>query len=80
MQVYREMARQSADAGIHESAQPAPPTGYAVFAADNTIRSLTDPTGQIDHWSGFDQGGHFPAMEVPDLLVGDVRAFYRRLR
>jgi epoxide hydrolase len=32
------------------------------------------------HWSDFDRGGHFPAMEAPDLLVGDVRAFFRRLR
>jgi len=28
----------------------------------------------------FDRGGHFAAMEVPDLLVGDVRAFFRPLR
>jgi len=31
-------------------------------------------------WSEFDRGGHFAAMEVPDLLVGDVRAFFRPLR
>ena len=31
-------------------------------------------------WSEFDRGGHFPAMEAPDLLVGDVRAFFRPLR
>ncbi len=31
-------------------------------------------------WSEFDHGGHFPAMEAPDLLVGDVRAFFRPLR
>jgi len=28
----------------------------------------------------FHEGGHFPAMEVPDLLVGDVREFFRGLR
>jgi epoxide hydrolase len=32
------------------------------------------------HWSEFDRGGHFPAMEEPDLLVGDVREFFRRFR
>jgi hypothetical protein len=26
------------------------------------------------HWSEFDRGGHFAAMETPDLLVDDVRA------
>jgi epoxide hydrolase len=30
--------------------------------------------------SKFDRGGHFPAMEVADLLVGDLRAFFGRLR
>jgi epoxide hydrolase len=26
------------------------------------------------------EGGHFPAIEVPDLLVDDVREFFRGLR
>ncbi|MQA10403.1 MAG: epoxide hydrolase [Pseudonocardiaceae bacterium] len=58
---------------------PGPPTGVAVFAADTTIRSLLD-TGQIAHWSEFDRGGHFPAMETPDLLANDLRGFLRRYR
>ena len=66
--------------GAFGGGQPGPPTGVAVFAADTTIRSLMDPAGQISHWSEFDRGGHFPAMEVPDLLVGDLRAFFRGLR
>lgn len=81
MQAWREMAaRQSQEAGIHESQQSSPPTGVAVFAADTTIRSLMDPRGEIKHWSEFDRGGHFPAMEVPDLLAKDIRTFFRALR
>jgi epoxide hydrolase len=34
----------------------------------------------IVHWSDFERGGHFAAMEAPDLLVGDIRAFFRALR
>jgi pimeloyl-ACP methyl ester carboxylesterase len=34
----------------------------------------------IVHWSDFDRCGHFAAMEAPDLLVGDVREFFRSLR
>jgi pimeloyl-ACP methyl ester carboxylesterase len=56
------------------------PTGMAVFAADDLLRYVLNPGGQIAHWSEFEQGGHFPAMEVPDLLVGDIRAFFRPLR
>ena len=51
-----------------------------MFAADGLVRHLVDPEAKIGHWSEFDRGGHFAAMEAPDLLVGDVRAFFRQLR
>ncbi|MEV0664513.1 epoxide hydrolase family protein [Actinomadura luteofluorescens] len=56
------------------------PVGVAVFAADTTIRSLMDPDGSVEHWSEYGRGGHFAAMEVPELLVEDVRLFSRSLR
>jgi pimeloyl-ACP methyl ester carboxylesterase len=81
MQAWRETAaQQSQEADTHEGVQSGPPTGVAVFAADNTIRSLMDPMGEIKHWSEFDRGGHFPAMEVPDLLAKDIQTFFRYLR
>jgi pimeloyl-ACP methyl ester carboxylesterase len=56
------------------------PTGFAVFGADPIARRLIDPEHKIEHWSEFERGGHFPAMEAPELLTGDIRAFFRRLR
>jgi pimeloyl-ACP methyl ester carboxylesterase len=56
------------------------PTGVAVFAEDIAIRRYAEQSNNIVHWSDFERGGHFAAMEAPDLLVGDVRAFFRRLR
>jgi pimeloyl-ACP methyl ester carboxylesterase len=56
------------------------PAGMAVFAADNMMRYVLNRDGHIGHWSEFEGGGHFPAMEVPDLLVADVRKFFRDLR
>jgi pimeloyl-ACP methyl ester carboxylesterase len=56
------------------------PQGWALFAAQPFVRAMMDPDHEIEHWSEFDWGGHFPAMEVPDLLVGDVRRFFRTLR
>jgi pimeloyl-ACP methyl ester carboxylesterase len=58
------------------------PTGVAVFPSDTAlpVRHLAERTDTIVHWSQFDRGGHFPAMEVPDLLVGDVRKFFAHLR
>jgi len=58
------------------------PTGVAVFPKDIVlpIRSLAEKTNNIVHWSEFGRGGHFAAMEQPDLLVGDVRKFFGRLK
>ncbi|MDQ3808958.1 MAG: alpha/beta hydrolase, partial [Chloroflexota bacterium] len=56
------------------------PTGVAVFAQDVAIRRYAERANNIVHWAEFDRGGHFAALEVPDLLVADVRAFFRRFR
>jgi len=62
----------------------APPSqtlrGVAAFNADDLARPLFDAEGQIGHWSEFKQGGHFPAMEVPELLAADLRTFFGTLR
>jgi len=78
MQAYRQMAAQQS--GDKPGEPSGPPSGVAVFAADTTIRSIFDPGNTIKHWSEFDRGGHFPAMEVPNLLVGDIREFFSTLR
>ncbi|GAA1632244.1 epoxide hydrolase [Kribbella alba] len=57
-----------------------PPTGVAVFGAETAIKSLTDPDGKIEHWKEYERGGHFAAMEVPQLLAEDLRLFFRPLR
>ena len=56
------------------------PQGWALFAAQPFVRAMMDPDHEIEHWSEFEEGGHFPAMETPDLLVGDISEFFRRLR
>jgi pimeloyl-ACP methyl ester carboxylesterase len=56
------------------------PTGVAVFAQDVSIRRWADEANTIVHWSEFDRGGHFAALEAPDLLAGDIRAFFAKIR
>jgi epoxide hydrolase len=56
------------------------PIGMAVFAADEMMGYILNRDGQIRHWAEFEAGGHFPAMEVPSLLVEDIRTFFRDLR
>jgi pimeloyl-ACP methyl ester carboxylesterase len=68
---------------MHSGNWPTPsavPTGVAVFAEDVSIRRYAEQSNNIVRWSEFDRGGHFAAMEAPDLLVGDMRGFFRGLR
>lgn len=56
------------------------PTGVAVFTTDVAIRRFAETTNTIVHWSEFDRGGHFAALEAPDLLTHDIRGFFAALR
>jgi pimeloyl-ACP methyl ester carboxylesterase len=67
---------------MHSGDWPTPsgvPTGVAVFAEDVAIRRYAEGANNIAHWSDFETGGHFAALETPDLLVQDVRAFFASL-
>jgi pimeloyl-ACP methyl ester carboxylesterase len=57
------------------------PTGVALsLTQDVTIRRWAERENNIVHWTEFDHGGHFPALEIPALLVDDVRKFFREIR
>jgi pimeloyl-ACP methyl ester carboxylesterase len=57
------------------------PTGVAVFGFDEVpIRRYGEAANTIVRWTEYDRGGHYAVMEVPDLWVGDVRAFFGRIR
>jgi epoxide hydrolase len=57
------------------------PSAWAVFGDQaGIIRAVLDPGRQVGHWSEFDRGGHFAAMEAPDLLAADLRSFFGGLR
>jgi pimeloyl-ACP methyl ester carboxylesterase len=71
---------ESMHSGIWHQEPAATPVGAAVFAEDVAIRRYAEPNHNIVHWSEFDRGGHFAAMEAPDLFVGDVRAFFGKIR
>ncbi|MGE0516505.1 MAG: alpha/beta fold hydrolase, partial [Hyphomicrobiaceae bacterium] len=59
------------------------PTGYAEFPKEilSPPRSLAERTyTNIQRWSTLQKGGHFAAMEQPDVLAEEIRAFFRPLR
>ena len=55
------------------------PTGVLLSAHDVTVRSWAERDHNIVRWTELGEGGHFLAMEKPDLLVNDIRAFFREL-
>ncbi len=57
------------------------PTGVAVSTTqDVAIRRLAERDHNVVRWTEFDKGGHFAAMENPEFVIDDVRAFFRALR
>ena len=57
------------------------PTGVAVFGFDEVpLRRIGEQSNTIVRWTEYDVGGHYAVLEVPDVWVGDVRAFFAGLR
>jgi microsomal epoxide hydrolase len=83
-QFYYEGAEGVRRAARGEPPPPVPvPVGVAVFPHDIFVpvrRFAERDLATIVHWSEFDRGGHFAALEQPALLVEDIRSFFRPLR
>jgi pimeloyl-ACP methyl ester carboxylesterase len=58
------------------------PTACAVFPKEINIppRRWVERLYNLSRWTEMPRGGHFAAMEEPELLVEDIRAFFRPLR
>ncbi|MEU7483052.1 epoxide hydrolase family protein [Streptomyces sp. NPDC042319] len=58
------------------------PTAVAVLPADLTrpVRHLADRSDAVVRWTEYPRGGHFPGLEVPDLLLDDLREFFGTFR
>ena len=58
------------------------PTGCAIFPGD--VRRVPRPWAErlynVQRWTEMPSGGHFPGLEEPELLVAELRAFFRPLR
>ena len=58
------------------------PCGFSIFPAEiaSAPRSWCERGCNLQQWSVHDRGGHFAAMEEPELLANDIRDFFRPLR
>jgi pimeloyl-ACP methyl ester carboxylesterase len=58
------------------------PTACAIFPKDIVFstRRWMEAQNNIVRWTEMPRGGHFAAMEEPELLAADMREFFRPLR
>jgi microsomal epoxide hydrolase len=78
--LYYETRQQGRAA--NPSGYVAVPTGMAVFPGEVTKlpRRWVEQDYNITHWREQPRGGHFAAMEVPDVYVDEIRTFFRTVR
>jgi microsomal epoxide hydrolase len=75
--IYYENQRATGPAG-----RVAVPTACAVFPKEIVLppRRWVEARDNVTRWTEMPRGGHFAALEQPELLVDDIRAFFRTLR
>jgi pimeloyl-ACP methyl ester carboxylesterase len=59
------------------------PTAVAVFPAEKELlvpREWAERSYNIQRWTEMPRGGHFAALEEPELMAEDIRGFFRGLR
>jgi microsomal epoxide hydrolase len=81
--MYRGLMEDLAGDPVPNGARIEKPVGIANFPIDLIPfppRSMVERHVNVTHWTDFKEGGHFAALERPDDLVGDVRAFARTVR
>ena len=84
---YRDLAKPGAACGAVEKAKDAlspkgAPTGFAVFPKEiaNAPREWAERFYDVRQWTEIPAAGHFAALEEPERLAEDLRAFFRPLR
>ena len=58
------------------------PAGIAIFPGEMSKppRHWVERLYNVQHWTEMPRGGHFAALEEPELLVDDIRRFFRKVR
>ncbi|HEY0105441.1 MAG TPA: epoxide hydrolase [Rhizomicrobium sp.] len=80
--LYRGLAEERVVNPLPKGARLEKPTGIAAFPIDLIPfppRSQVERAINVAHWTDFEEGGHFAALERPDDLVASIRAFARGL-
>jgi microsomal epoxide hydrolase len=80
--LYRGLFEDTSGKPVPPKSRIEKPVGIARFPKDLIPfppRSLVERHMNVTHWTEFQRGGHFAAMERPQDLIEDIRAFARQL-
>ncbi|WP_322752998.1 alpha/beta hydrolase [Frankia sp. Cas3] len=82
VRLYAETRRRPMSLAHTRSPAIEAPTAIAVFPQDVVLfpRAVAEQHANLARWTVMPSGGHFAPMEEPQLLVDDVRAFFRQFR
>lgn len=78
---YYEVSHFDEDSVVEPPTIPAP-VSYALFPGElmHPPRAWAERQFNVYRWTKMPKGGHFAALEAPDLLVQDIRESFRELR
>jgi len=80
LRLYKENRRNPLTFAAGERVTP--PLGMAHFPRElpTPPRSWVERVFDVRRWTSMPRGGHFAALEQPDLLVSEIREFFRPFR
>lgn len=80
MRLYYESSHTKSD--LFANGRIETPTGHALFPGELYLppRVWANELYNIQHWTEQPRGGHFAALEQPELLAEDLRLFFRKYR
>jgi pimeloyl-ACP methyl ester carboxylesterase len=80
--IYSESMVSMRDPSEAQQIRPDVATGVAIFPKDivPAPRAFVEGVFNVQRWTDMPRGGHFAALEEPELLAEDRRAFFRPLR
>ena len=70
---------EASHSGVEWLAAADVPAAWSVFDTHPLMARVFNPSGTITPWVEHKEGGHFPAMEEPELLADDLRSFFLAL-
>lgn len=80
MRIYREEKRGAGNSAPMPKSET--PVGYAVFPKEAIAspQRWIDQSYNVVQRTEMPKGGHFAALEQPDLLIKDIRMFFAKLK